>query len=86
MSLSFIAARIDAVSGGSKHGLYVRRTTTEIETIAKTGDPVPGVVPAATFRFLLRPPAMSPGGKIAFKARIKRSVSPRNREGIFIVE
>jgi hypothetical protein len=81
------SARVDPVSGsGVTHGLYVRRATTDIETIAKTGDPVPGVVPAATFRFLLHPPAMSPGGKIAFKARIRRSVSPRNREGIFIVE
>jgi hypothetical protein len=34
----------------------------------------------------LFPPSMSAGGKIAFKSRIRRSVSPKSRSALFIFE
>ena len=73
--------------GGVFNGVYVRRAAGTVDTIAKTGDPVPNSSPAATFRIIVnRGPAMSPAGKVAFKARIKRFVRPKNREGIFVAE
>jgi hypothetical protein len=81
------AAKADPPNGAPYYAMYVRRfATTDIEQIARTNDTVPGLVPSAIFRFHLEPPSISAGGKIAFKSRIRRSVSPKNRQAVFIVE
>ena len=67
-------------------GVYIRQIGGDIVTVALTGDPVPPPSPTAVFKKLTDPPAMSPGGKVAFRGRIKASVSPRNRRGIFLAE
>ncbi len=71
---------------GIVDGVYVRRQAGPIDTIAKTGDTVPNYVPTSVFRVLVTPPSMSAAGKVAFKSRIRRSVSPRNLEGVFVSE
>lgn len=80
-------ARIGGGPAGASNGVYVWRAATDtVDAVALKGDAVPGI-PGAVFRqFLLGPPAMSPGGRIVFKARIKRPTPPRNRLGIFIDE
>jgi len=65
-------------------GVYIRQFGGDIVTVALTGDPAPG--PTGIFKRLTDPPAMSPSGKVAFRGRIKASVSPRNRRGIFLAE
>jgi len=67
-------------------GVYIRHATSDIETLALTGDPVPPPSPTAVFKRLTDPPAMSPGGKVTFRGRIKASAAPRNRRGIFLAE
>ena len=67
-------------------GVYIRQIGGDIVTVALTGDPVPPPSPTAVFKKLTDPPAMSPSGKVAFRGRIKASVSPRNRRGIFLAE
>jgi hypothetical protein len=67
-------------------GVYIRRSGGDIETVALTGDPVPPPSPSAVFKRLTDPPAMSPGGRVTFRGRIKASVAPRSRRGIFLAE
>lgn len=67
-------------------GLYVRRATPDIETVALDEDPVPGLVPAAKFASLPPGPSISSAGKIAFRASVSRSVSPKRRTGVFVDE
>jgi len=78
-------ARVTGPSGNF-YAVYVRRAAGGVDTIAKRGDTVPGSSPVATFHVLESPVAMSPAGKVAFKSRILRGVTPRNREGIFVDE
>ncbi|HJQ83612.1 MAG TPA: hypothetical protein VKA21_06030 [Candidatus Binatia bacterium] len=71
---------------GALDGLWVRRRlTSDTETIALPGDPVPGSNPAAVF-YQLFAPSMSGGGKVAFGGRIARAVAPRKLRGVFIFE
>ena len=80
-------ARVSGGPAGVSNGVFVWRAATDmIEPVALKNDSVPGII-GAVFRSLLQgPPAISSGGKIAFKAKIKRPASPRNRYGIFIEE
>ena len=79
---------------GRVTGLYVRRAgvTWEYppETVLLQGDIVPDLIPATEFAGLLANTSqldMSPGGKIAFKAKVRRVNPPRVRlEGIFLVD
>jgi hypothetical protein len=73
-------------SAGSIHGLFVRRAAGGVDTIVRTGDAVPGASPPAAFRLSLTAPGMSQGGKIAFQSKIRRTIRPRTRDGLFAVE
>jgi hypothetical protein len=53
------------------------------DVVARTGDL--SSVPLATF-FDFAPPAMSPGGKVAFAARVKQTASPHSLRGVFAFE
>ena len=75
-----------STSSGTRYGLYLRRPTNDIETVVLSSvTPVPGASPPAVFRqpFL---PSVSSGGKLAFAARIRRTVAPRNLRGVFVFE
>lgn len=64
---------------GARRGraIFERTAGGSLQRIAAKNDPVPGHPdPTATFR-LVGPPSVSPGGRIAFSARIKASMSPR---------
>ena len=67
-------------------GVYVRRASADIETVALDEDTVPGLVPAAKFASLPPTPSISSAGKIAFRASISRTVSPKRRTGVFVAE
>ena len=79
------SAKVKGSTGGLRDGLFIRRSTGNVETIARVGDPVPGSSPPALFRNL-RAPAMSPGGKLAFGGRIERDAAPRRLNGLFVFE
>jgi len=67
-------------------GVYLAHPNGDIETVALLNDVAPGVTPAASFNFF-GPPSMSPGGRVAFKAKVKAVVAPRKtREGLFLRE
>jgi len=74
--------------------VYVRRAegTWEYppETVVLQGNLVPDLVPATEFARLLAKTSqldMSPGGKIAFKAKVRRVNPPRVRlEGVFMAD
>jgi hypothetical protein len=67
-------------------GVFVRRASADIETVALDEDSVPGLVPAARFTTLPPQPSISSAGRIAFRATVTRSVSPTHRQGIFVDE
>ena len=79
---------------GRVTGVYVRRAegTWEYppETVVLQGNLVPDLVPATEFARLLAKTSqldMSPGGKIAFKAKVRRVNPPRVRlEGVFMAD
>jgi len=68
-------------------GIYIRRLIGgTIATVARLNDVAPGVSPTAQFTFFAAP-SMSPGGKVAFKVRVRQvASSPRTREGLFLFE
>ena len=72
---------------GMQYGLFVRPAAGgPPNTIVLNGDSVPGSSPPATFLINVTTPGMSSGGKISFMSRISRTISPRSRKGIFVVE
>ena len=79
---------------GTVTGVYVRRAgaTSDYppETVVLQGDIVPDLVPATEFAQVLAKTSqldMSPGGKIAFKAKVRRVNPPEvGLEGIFLVD
>jgi hypothetical protein len=72
---------------GSSNAVYIWRAASDTFTaVAAKFDSVPSIAGAVFTTFLVGPPSMTPGGDVAFKARIKRSIAPRNRTGIFIEE
>ena len=79
---------------GRVTGVYVRRAEVTWEhppeTVVLQGDIVPDLIPATEFAGLLANTSqldMSPGGKIAFKAKVRRVNPPRVRlEGMFLVD
>ena len=75
-------ARIRQPSGVHQ-GLYIKRATGTLDVIARSGDLSP--VPGGLF-FDFAPPAMSPGGRVAFPARIKQTASPHTLRGVFAFE
>lgn len=71
--------------GSKARAIYVKREVSAIlERIVARDDPVPGVVPASIFGEL-REPSVSPGGRIAWRARIKRVIGG-GTDGIFLFE
>ncbi|HLY36777.1 MAG TPA: hypothetical protein VKU61_01990 [Candidatus Binatia bacterium] len=71
----------------AQYGLFVRRAAGgPPDTIVLNGDSVPDSPSPATFLINVTTPGMSSGGKISFMSRIRRTVSPRSRKGIFVVE
>jgi hypothetical protein len=72
-------------ASGALTGVYIIDSAANaILKIALTGEAVPGV-PGNIFKALGKP-SMSGLGKLAFLARIRGDVKPRNRDGIFIYE
>jgi len=79
--------RLSGGPAGVTNGLYVWRSATDtFDVIGLKNDPVPGVIGGIFTSFLQGPPSMTSTGRVAFKAKIKRPVAPRNRVGIFIDE
>lgn len=72
-------------TGGTRDGVYIRRSTSDIETVALSNTNVPGAMPAAIF-FRVLSPSMSSGGKVAFAGRLKRVVTPRQLRAVFVFE
>ncbi len=71
--------------GDKARAIYAKRDASGLlEPIVVRGDPVPGSMPAATFGEL-REPTVSPGGRIAWRARIKRLIGG-GTEGFFLFE
>jgi len=68
-------------------GTYIRRAAGgTIETVARINDVAPGVSPTVQFRLLVAP-SMSPGGKVAFRAKLRPLGGPHApHEGIFLFE
>ena len=80
-------ARISNGPEGISNGVYVWRAATDtVEPVVLKNDSVPGSPGAFFVNLLLGPPTISSGGKIAFKAKIKRPAAPRIRIGVFIDE
>jgi hypothetical protein len=78
-------AQTKTPGGGTTSGVYIRRANGDIDTVAlKQLTPVPDL-PGATFLFFGQP-AMSSGGDVAFKAKVKATAKPKNREGVFLFE
>jgi hypothetical protein len=74
----------DAASKGGGCGVYIRRFSDgDIETVAARGTAVPDA-PGSTFR-CFGPPAISAGGNLAFRGTFRRSVAPRQGEGIYFL-
>jgi hypothetical protein len=71
---------------GPRSGVYIRRLIgDDIETIALDGDIVPALGAGSEFvRF--NTPGMSTAGKVAFRARIRWTVAPSIRYGVFSFE
>ncbi len=79
--------RVIGGPAGVSNGTYIWRSATDtFDVVAMKYDSVPGIVGAIFTDFLQGSPSMTAAGKVAFKARIKRPVAPRNRFGIFIEE
>jgi hypothetical protein len=73
--------------GSTRSGAYIRRTTDDIETIAVAFDTIPDLPPPGSAFFQrFNPPGMSPGGKVAFRAKLRWSVSTTSRYGVFAFE
>jgi hypothetical protein len=85
--LGEIAFRSSVSTPDSKQesALYIRHANADIETVARSNLPVPGASPPGVWDDI-SPPAMSPGGKVAFGARIERTINPRRLRGIFVFE
>jgi len=75
-------ARIRQLSGVHQ-GIYIKRAAGALDVVARTGDL--SSIPAATF-FDFAPPAMSPGGKVVFPARVKQTASPHTLRAVFAFE
>jgi hypothetical protein len=74
----------DASSKAGGCGVYIRRFSDgDIETVAARGTPVPDA-PGSTFK-CFGPPAISAGGDLAFRGTFRRSVAPRQGEGIYFL-
>jgi hypothetical protein len=73
----------EATARGGVCGVYIRRMTGGIETVALRGDPIPDVPGTAFFR-CARPVAMSSGGRVVFKATYKEG--KKSETGIFLAE
>jgi len=75
---------------GTVTGVYVRRGDWTLETIALTEQLVPNLLPQSQFSKIRAKGSgidMSSGGRVAFKAKVKRTLPPRfNLEGIFLAE
>ena len=72
---------------GATNGVYIWRAASDtFDVVAMKNDAVPGVMGGIFNQFLLGPPVITSGGKVAFKARFKRPTPPRSRFGIFIEE
>lgn len=73
--------------GSARSGVYIRRTTNDIETVALANDTIPDLPPPGSAVFQrFNPPGMSPGGRLTFRAKLRWSVSPTSRYGIFAFE
>lgn len=80
-------ARVSGGPAGVSNGVFVWRAASDtVEPIVMKNDPVPSSPGAVFVNLLQGPPAISSGGKIAFKAKIKRPAAPRIRIGLFIEE
>src|SRR5581483_3208627 len=75
------SARVRDQLRGLSQGVYRRTAAGQIEAIALLDQPAPD--PDQYWRYVYYPPAMSPGGRIAFKASIITNPAPRKRLGIF---
>ena len=75
-------------ASGKVTGVYVRRADTTLETVALQGDLVPDLVPPTEFSKIRAKNSgidMSSGGRVAFKAKVRRALPPRfSLEGIFL--
>ena len=82
-------ARSKGPLGGQK-GVYIRRANGTIETVADKGDVAPTLNvmdPVANFAAFSKGVAMSDDGRVAFRAKIKRSAgTQKTRQGIFVFE
>jgi hypothetical protein len=82
-----IAFQAKVNDGLRASGIYIRRAAGgTIDTVARTNDVAPGVSPTAQFSLFVAP-SMSPGGKVAFRARLRPLGGPHTpHEGIFLFE
>lgn len=79
--------RVIGGPAGVSNGTYIWRAATDtFDNLGMKYDSVPGMPGAVFSDFLQGAPSMTPAGKVAFKARIKRGTAPRNRFGLFIEE
>jgi hypothetical protein len=71
--------------GDKARAIYAKReASATLERIVTRNDPVPGLLPASIFG-VLREPTVSPGGRIAWRSRIKRLIGG-GTDGIFLFE
>jgi hypothetical protein len=77
-------------AAGTVTGVYARRGDGTLETLALTGHAVPNLLPQSQFSKIRAKGSgidMSSGGRVAFKAKVRRTLPPRfNLEGIFLAE
>jgi hypothetical protein len=74
-------------SEGRGRGLYVRRADGTLETVVLKGELVTGLAPAAEFKRFAERIGMSSGGRIGFRAKVRRVLSPRKSlEGVFVAD
>lgn len=75
---------------GGQKGIYIRHSNGSITVVAEKGVAAPmfdPMDPSATFSAFNKAVAISDDGRVAFRAKIKRSSGPKkSRQGIFVYE
>ena len=79
-------ARVNQVLARDGFGIYIRRDATNLlERVAVKGDLVPDAPIPSVFTRVEKPGAMSSGGRLAFRGKMKASGGP-TAQGVFLFE